>query len=358
MRTPPFVADQKLFAGDSDLTNDKANNMESLRVDASGAASLLVHEQATPDMTLYVEPARNIFVNGSNIDFLGSNTPTFTAPSSGSRTDLVTINAAGTIVVYAGTSGVNNYPTTERPLAEVLLVAGDTAITDDRITDVRQFFGASVNSNAQVETNKLGTEASDAPVNTIFTINSGTFIPGSGASAVFIDGIRKVLGDDYVELNSTTIRLLAPVLDTQKVTIITNQASAFDLGNKVSKTGDTMSGALTTPTVNFGSATNKIYYSGNDLIFDDGNNTPKTLTELTTSAGLTVNHHEVVASSSQTVFALPFSYVLGSNKMQVFMNGLLQWEGLSNDYVETDTTTITFNSGLVAGSRVTFHAVV
>lgn len=358
MRTPEFIEDQKLWAGSSDLSNKNANSLNILRKDTAGAASLLVHEQDTPDLTLYVEPGNNINVNGTNLNFAGGSTPSFTVPSSGSRTDLVTLTSTGTINVYPGVSGVSNYPLTERPLAEVLLIAGDTAIVDGRVTDVRQFFGLNNSSNSRVTTSKMGNEATDYPTNTQFSLSSGSYTIGIGATEVYIDGLRKVLGTDYIEDSTTSIRLLDPVLDTQQVVIVTNQLSGFDLNGRVSKGGDTMTGTLQVPQINFGSSANKIYYSGSDLMFDDGNNTPKSLTDLTSGSGVSINHEEFVATAAQTVFDLSFSYTPGSYKLQVFVNGLLQRVGASNQYLETSSTRVTFNSGRSAGENITFHAIV
>ena len=270
----------------------------------------------------------------------------------------MTLTTTGTLNIYAGVSGVSNYPLTERPLAEVLLVAGDTSIVDGRVTDVRQFFGLNNSSNARVTTSKMGTEATDYPTNTQFSIASGSYTIGIGATEVYVDGLRKVLGTDYTEDSTTSIRLTDPVLDTQQVAIVTNQLSGFDLSGRVSKGGDTMTGALTVPQVNFGSTANKIYYSGSDLMFDDGNNSPKSLTDLTSAAGAAVNHEEFVATAAQTIFDLSFSYTPGSYKLQVFVNGVLQRVGGGNQYLETSSTRVTFNAGRSSGEAITFHAVV
>lgn len=357
MRTPLFIEDKKVWADiPSALSNPEQNVMNILRADASGAGALLVHQQTTPNMTLFVQPANNVYINGSNINFAGGSTPTFSAPSTGTRTDLVTIDNLGTIKIYQGISGPSNYPSTERALAEVLLISGDTSIEDSRITDVRQFFGAGLSPNATVTTNKIGTQADDYPTNTIFSISSGSYIVGSGATQVYVDGIRKILGKDYTENSSTTITLVEPLLDTQDITIITNQLNAFDLSQKVSKSGDTMTGLLTLPELNLDSSDIRIYYSGGNLILEDSVVGPKTLSAL--SGGSVVGipvHSEQTASSGQTVFTVP-TYPTGTNQLQVYVNGLLQ--RITTHYVETNSTTVTFTSGLVAGALVTFHAVI
>jgi microcystin-dependent protein len=85
-------------------------------------------------MQLYVEPGTTT-IAGTNISFLGGSTPTFTAPSSHPRIDLVTINGSGAIVLINGTEGVSPaippYPTGSVVLAEVFHVVGETALYDN-----------------------------------------------------------------------------------------------------------------------------------------------------------------------------------------------------------------------------------
>lgn len=62
-----------------------------------------------------------------------------------------------------------------------------------------------------------------------------------------------------------------------------------------------------------------------------------------------------VATAGQTLFTLTtITYTPGNNGLFVYRNGLLQRKGAGSDYLETSTTEVTFNAGLVAGDRVTF----
>jgi hypothetical protein len=54
-----------------------------------------------------------------------------------------------------------------------------------------------------------------------FTI-AGTFIPGTGQTEVFLNGVKQVLSIDYTELNPTTIRMAAPVPVGQRVCVVWN----------------------------------------------------------------------------------------------------------------------------------------
>ena len=62
--------------------------------------------------------------------------------------------------------------------------------------------------------------------------------------------------------------------------------------------------------------------------------------------------HQLIATAGQTVVGLPVTYTLSANAITVFVNGLRVEPGSGLDYVETNTTTITFNSGLSAGDLV------
>ena len=61
-----------------------------------------------------------------------------------------------------------------------------------------------------------------------------------------------------------------------------------------------------------------------------------------------------IATQNQTVFNLSNSYKPGTNNLRVYVNGLLQKPGASDDYVETNDTTVTFNYALDDGNLVTF----
>src|SRR3990167_2986073 len=72
------------------------------------------------------------------------------------------------------------------------------------------------------------------------------------------------------------------------------------------------------------------------------------LTITRTSSG-TITPTSNTASAGQTAFTVA-TYQTGAATLQVFVNGLRQ--RVTTDYVETDTTTITFNTGLMAGDEV------
>jgi hypothetical protein len=75
---------------------------------------------------------------------------------------------------------------------------------------------------------------------------------------------------------------------------------------------------------------------------------------LTTTEAAAHQHyyHEEVATAAQTVVTLSPAYTTGNNSLKVFVNGQLQLAGALNAYVETNTTTITFNTGLTVGDVI------
>jgi hypothetical protein len=64
--------------------------------------------------------------------------------------------------------------------------------------------------------------------------------------------------------------------------------------------------------------------------------------------------HRVLATAGQTAFTLPTPYVLNASAITAFVNGLKVEQGSTQDWVETNTTTVTFNSGLTVGDLVVF----
>ena len=62
--------------------------------------------------------------------------------------------------------------------------------------------------------------------------------------------------------------------------------------------------------------------------------------------------HRTIATAGQTAVALPITYTVGAMALSVFVNGLRVEQGSGLDYVETNSSTITFTSGLAAGDLV------
>lgn len=141
--------------------NAQASQYNDLRKDAYGGSMLLVHEQASPNMTVYVEPGV-AYVGATRVIYAGGNSPSITNPVTNPRIDLITIDSAGTIAVTAGTEAASPsapaYPANKLVLAEIYLRTTGTTIRDTDQgsghyikNDVRPFLGgAYIASNAQV----------------------------------------------------------------------------------------------------------------------------------------------------------------------------------------------------------------
>lgn len=105
-----------------------------LRNDAYGGSQLHAHEQASPDLTLKIEPGI-VFFGRTRVSYAGGNSPSISAPASNPRIDLLTIDIGGTIAVTTGTeagsptppSHPTNYSTV---IAEVYCRVGMTTIRD------------------------------------------------------------------------------------------------------------------------------------------------------------------------------------------------------------------------------------
>lgn len=87
--------------------------------------------QATPDMTLIVASGE-VYVVGALVSYAGGNSPSFTAPGSNNRIDILTINASGTLAVTQGVAGASptapTAPTGTMPICTVYLKSTSTSI--------------------------------------------------------------------------------------------------------------------------------------------------------------------------------------------------------------------------------------
>jgi len=141
--------------------NAAAAQYNDLRKDAFAAAHLLPHEQATPDLTLKVESGIS-FIGITKVVFAGGNSPSFTAPTTNPRIDLLVIDSAGTLSRVVGTEAaspsVPTYPTDKVVLCEVFNRVGQTTIRDTDVAgqgyiqrDARPFLGGTfISDNSQV----------------------------------------------------------------------------------------------------------------------------------------------------------------------------------------------------------------
>ena len=89
-------------------------------------------EQTVPVLTIQVA-AGLVYVSGNMlVDFAGGNSPSFTAPTTNPRIDLLTLNSSGTLERTAGTEAASptppTYPTDKIVICEVFNRVGQTKI--------------------------------------------------------------------------------------------------------------------------------------------------------------------------------------------------------------------------------------
>lgn len=153
----------KVNIGDNVL----ASQYNDLRSDAYGGSFLLPHQQTSPDLTLKVE-AGVCYVGATRVIYAGGNSPSFAAPSSNPRIDLLTIDNTGTLARVAGTESASPvapaYPSDKLVICEVYNRVSQTQIFDTDqgagkgyiYNDVRPFLGgAYIASTNQIATGAL-----------------------------------------------------------------------------------------------------------------------------------------------------------------------------------------------------------
>lgn len=119
----------KVNPGDSALASQYNNLVD----DSFGASQLLAHEQTPPNLTLKVEKGV-YYIGSTRVIFAGGNSPSFTAPTTNPRIDLLVIDSAGTLSRVVGTEAasptVPTYPSDKLTICEVYNRVGQTAIRD------------------------------------------------------------------------------------------------------------------------------------------------------------------------------------------------------------------------------------
>ena len=69
------------------------------------------------------------------------------------------------------------------------------------------------------------------------------------------------------------------------------------------------------------------------------------------------NQTSIIATAGQTVFNIyPFTYTVGAHSLCVFINGIKQL--VNSSYVETNSSVVTFNSGVPLNAVVEFTSIV
>lgn len=117
--------------------------------------------------------------------------------------------------------------------------------------------------------------------------------------------------------------------------------------SKLDKTGGTLSGDLD---MNSNDILNISDVFANNIYIDGGLITPVGAFDLVIPTN-TILSGQFIATASQTVFTVP-SYTVGTNTIFLYVQGVYQ--SVVDDYVETNTTTVTFNTGITVGDTVEY----
>lgn len=153
--------------GITKITTDAENATEPIAVsdtdpDMNATRYLRAKAQDTPDLTLKVSPA-NVYFGNTLVEFAGGNSPSFTAPTSNPRIDILSLNDTGTLIRTAGDEGVTptapTIPAGNIPIAQVYNRVGQTSIKDEDDSsngyiykDLRPFIKHQINPITRVYT--------------------------------------------------------------------------------------------------------------------------------------------------------------------------------------------------------------
>jgi hypothetical protein len=168
--------------------------------------------------------------------------------------------------------------------------------------------------------------------------------PVGGVAAQFFTNTGAVLtgGKLYTYLAGTTTPAVA-YTSSQGTTAWTNPI-VLDAAGRVSGSGEIW--------LTDGIIYKFVLKDSNDVLIATYDN----ITGINSNSVAYTNQQEIVtATAGQTVFNLSISYQPGTNSLSVFVDGVNQYgPGALYSYVETDSNTVTFNSGLHVGAEVKF----
>lgn len=168
--------------------------------------------------------------------------------------------------------------------------------------------------------------------------------PVGGVAAQFFTNTGAVLtgGKIYTYAAGTTTPAVT-YTSSQGVTAWTNPI-VLDAAGRVSGSGE----IWLTDGVNY----KFVLKDSNDVLIATYDN----ITGINSNSVAYTNQQQIVtATAGQTVFNLSISYQVGTNSLSVFVDGVNQYgPGAQYAYTETDSDTVTFNSGLHVGAEVKF----
>jgi len=160
--------------------------------------------------------------------------------------------------------------------------------------------------------------------------------PVGGAAAQFFDNSGQVLtgGKLYSYLAGTTTP--AVTYTTNAGNVANSNPIILDAAGRVPSSGE----IWLTGGVNY------------KFVLQDQNNVQLWSVDNLSGFASSGQSGTVTATQGQTVVTVPFTYLIGSNSLKVYVNGSKQIVNLN--YTETTTTSVTFSSGLNVGDIVEF----
>jgi hypothetical protein len=173
-----------------------------------------------PNMTVVVAPGK-VIIDDVYYAYAGGTTPTFTAPSSNPRIDLIALDSAGALVVRAGTEASSPTRPSAKgllPIAFVSLAVSQTKIVDANLVDARPFLRA--NTTARRHHEVVATAAQTA-----FTLPF-SYTTGAHALTVIVDGA--VLAESEYTETSATVVTLASMTGGEVVTFFADESAALE----------------------------------------------------------------------------------------------------------------------------------
>lgn len=239
------------------------------------------------------------------------------------------------------------------------------------------FYATGGENQGAVPTDRGGTGTTQVPTNGQILVGDGTIGNYNATDLGTGAGIGKTVGPGSLSIENTGVlsNIAGNGIEidqpTGNVTITNTGVLSFSAGATgllpaTATTGDiVLDGILGVANGGTGQSS---YTDGQLLI---GNSTGNTLDKATLTAGYGItitngpgsitiegtsgvsDQENQTATSGQTVFTLTtMTYVPGSNSLSVFIDGVNQQLGVA--FTETDSTTVTFTSGLHVGAKVRF----
>jgi len=173
-----------------------------------------------PNMTVVVATGK-VVIDDVYFSYAGGTTPTFTAPSSNPRIDLIALNSAGALVVVAGAENASPTRPSAKgvlPIAFVTLAVGQTKIVDGNLADARPFLRANTSTRRHFE-------AVATAAQTAFTLPF-SYTPSAHALTVIVDGA--VLAESEYTETSATVVTTASMTGGEVVTIFAQESAPLE----------------------------------------------------------------------------------------------------------------------------------